>query len=329
MSREVDKRTAELLKATASVAATKASSAKPVFSGLLKEFSRIDRKDLDRLAELDRKYANGTALPCLKLDPLEVAVGRFFNRFNHAFDPDKDEEFSALLADIRLRGGNLVPGLVRATPGGALPYELIYGERRLRACIAAGTPFKAEVGEFADDEIVLLHACENQHRVGASVVETALQLQSWLQLLGGSTDEVSRETAERIAGLFGYTSRRHVYRLRRIAEVPLRVLSDVPGIRRLSFRQAMQLAEAWAQDAPAVEARMKSLGSGPERLPKDVIALLVGESDGKKPGPRDSMPVSIRWPTDPEKSAALRARLVQIEKEFGVRLGLPKKGPTA
>ena len=324
MEHKLGKRASELLRATdQAAAAAPAAGPRAGVPGLMREFARADKASLDRLAELETRYAGGTALPCLKLDPSQIATGRFFNRFPQAFDADKDTEFAALVDDIRAQGGNLVPGMVRPSTDGPLPFELVYGERRLRACALAEVLFEAKVCALSDEEMAVLHTKENSHREDSSAVESALQLRSWLLLLAGSMDRVTGELAERVGTRLGY-KRRHVFTLRRIAEIPLDVLERIPGIRMISVRQAMMLVKAWDDDHEGLEERLRQLATMPARVPKEVIAFLVGPApfSGKDLGSRK---VTIRWPSDPEVAKILRARLQSLEKEFGVRLGLPRK----
>lgn len=324
MEPKLGKRASELLRVTEqAAAAAPAAGPRAGVPGLTREFARADKASLDRLAELETRYAGGTALPCLRLDPAQIATGRFFNRFPQAFEADRDAEFAALVDDIRAQGGNLVPGMVRPSTDGTLPFELVYGERRLRACALAGVLFEAKVCPLTDEEMAVLHTKENSHREDSSAVESALQLRSWLLLLAGSMDRVTGALAERIGARLGY-KRRHVFTLRRIAEIPVDVLGRIPGIRRISVRQAMMLVKAWDEDREGTKERLQQLGTLPPRVPKEVIAFLAGSAGTSDKDPK-SRKVTIRWPSDPEVARTLRARLQAIEKEFGVRLGLPRK----
>ena len=196
-------------------------------------------------ALVKEKYGNGTALPCLNLDPSEIRVGRFFNRLPQSFDETLNVEFAELLDDVRRTGGNLVSGLVRPYVDESNPkikYELVFGERRLKACIKAGAPFKAEIAEISDAEFVQLHSTENRFRPQLSIVESALQFKSWLD---SRTDVTGKKGAvDVLAAEVGY-SRTHFYRLTAIAEIDEAILFSIPGAEKLSAREIEPLVKAW------------------------------------------------------------------------------------
>ena len=196
-------------------------------------------------ALVKEKYGNCTALPCLNLDPSEIRVGRFFNRLPQSFDETLNVEFAELLADVKRTGGNLVSGLVRPYVDESNPkikYELVFGERRLKACIKAGVPFKAEIAEITESEFIHLHSTENRFRPQLSIVESALQFKSWLAVrVDGAGKKVPTEI---LAAEIGY-SRTHYFRLQAIGSIDEKVLFGIPEIERLSAKETDVLCKAW------------------------------------------------------------------------------------
>ncbi|MBU6283053.1 ParB/RepB/Spo0J family partition protein [bacterium] len=102
------------------------------------------------------------------------------------FDADGIAE---LTESIRVHGV-LQPILVRALPGGG--FELIAGERRLRASRAAGlAKVPALVKQTADDDSLVLAIVENVQRAQLSPLEEARAYRALLDDFGLTQDEVA------------------------------------------------------------------------------------------------------------------------------------------
>jgi ParB family chromosome partitioning protein len=81
------------------------------------------------------------------LDPASIGVSRFDARHPSAL---AGADFLNLKAAIAETGVNLVPVLVRKLRDG--PLELVYGRRRLQACLELGLPVESVVRELSDHE---------------------------------------------------------------------------------------------------------------------------------------------------------------------------------
>ena len=81
------------------------------------------------------------------LDPASIEGSRFDPRHPVAL---AGADFMALKSAIAETGVNLVPVLVRQLDGGRL--ELVYGRRRLQACLELGVPIDAVVRELSDHQ---------------------------------------------------------------------------------------------------------------------------------------------------------------------------------
>lgn len=150
------------------------------------------------------------------------------------------------LAESMLEHGQLQPGLVRRRPDGR--YDLVIGERRLRAAVLAGLPFKAmltaadESPLERDDEDRL---AENLEREALSPLEEAAAFREGVRISGLET------FAARIGREPAYVTQR------------LRLLETSPGVRalleeaRITEAIALTLAQypADAQQAIASELR--------------------------------------------------------------------------
>lgn len=102
------------------------------------------------------------------------------------FDPDELEGLSVSLADV----GMLQPLVVRPLGGGR--YELVAGERRLRAAKLAGLTAVPALVRHTDDTDLLKEALvENIHRVQLNPLEEAAAYQQLLQEFGVTQEELA------------------------------------------------------------------------------------------------------------------------------------------
>jgi ParB family transcriptional regulator, chromosome partitioning protein len=103
------------------------------------------------------------------------------------FDEDAHAELTASIGEV----GVLQPVVVRPTADGR--YELIMGERRLRACRAAGREsVPAIVRETADDELLRDALIENLHRTELNPLEEAAAYQQMLDDFEMTHDDLAR-----------------------------------------------------------------------------------------------------------------------------------------
>ena len=102
-----------------------------------------------------------------------------------------DDDSLQTLAESLSERGLLQPVLVRPRAGGT--YELIAGERRLRAARIAGLDsIPAIVRERADSELLELALVENMARADLSPVEEAVACAALIEELGLTREEVGR-----------------------------------------------------------------------------------------------------------------------------------------
>jgi len=106
-----------------------------------------------------------------------------------------DEAIQELAASIRATGV-LQPVLVRRNPGGG-GYQLVVGERRLRATIIAGIKrIPAIVKDVADREMMELSLVENIQRENLNPIEEAKAYQTLVKELGLTHDQVSERVGK-------------------------------------------------------------------------------------------------------------------------------------
>jgi ParB family transcriptional regulator, chromosome partitioning protein len=160
-----------------------------------------------------------------------------------------DETLGGLAMSIR-EVGVLQPVVVRRRDEG---YELVAGERRLRAAKLAGLATIPAVIRETDDTDALREALiENLHREDLSPLEQAAAFQELLEELGSSHDEL----AERL----GY-SRSHVTNTMRLLQLPPPVQRMV-GEGRIAAghaRALLSLEDEEAQEALALRIAAEGL----------------------------------------------------------------------
>jgi ParB family chromosome partitioning protein len=130
------------------------------------------------------------------------------------------EELEELIHSVR-EFGVLQPIVVRPLdkPDGPIRFELIMGERRLRASIAAGlATIPAVVRETADDAMLRDALLENLHRANLNALEEASAYQQLLSDFGITQDELATRLGR---------SRPQVTNTLRLLRLPLDVQTKV------------------------------------------------------------------------------------------------------
>ncbi|MFA7555279.1 MAG: ParB/RepB/Spo0J family partition protein [Spongiibacteraceae bacterium] len=93
---------------------------------------------------------------------------------------DTDGELQELADSLIQTGGNFTPIVVRQKLTGR--YEIISGERRVRAAMIAGIPrMMALIGDFSDDQAAIICITENLQRADLNPIEEAEGLQRMLE----------------------------------------------------------------------------------------------------------------------------------------------------
>lgn len=179
-------------------------------------------------------------LPCADIDPNPAQPRRHF-------DPQALDE---LAASIRVHGV-LQPVIVRRA--GPERYQLVTGERRLRASVVAGRDtIPAIVRDFTEAEIAEVALVENLQRADLNPLEEAAALQRLLVEYGLTQDELARRLGKSRPGLAN----------------SLRLLQAAPKVRealadgRLSaghVRALLSVPAAAAQESLAARVEQKGL----------------------------------------------------------------------
>ncbi len=150
----------------------------------------------DRAAETSvARGADDASLPSVDLVPVpgaelrELAVAEIHPNAKQprtVFDEDALDELTHSIREF----GVLQPVVVRADPAGG--YELVMGERRLRAATAAGLEsIPAVIRSTADDAMLRDALLENIHRAQLNPREEAAAYQQLLEEFGVTHDELA------------------------------------------------------------------------------------------------------------------------------------------
>jgi ParB family chromosome partitioning protein len=209
----------------------------------------------------------------------EIAVGDVVPNPKQPRQVFDDEALDELTHSVR-EFGLLQPIVVRERTGedGDAPrYELIMGERRLRAAKAAGLEtVPAIVRDTTDDALLRDALLENIHRVQLNPLEEAAAYQQLLEEFGA--------THEELAGRIG-RSRSQVTNTIRLLKLPVKVQTRVAAgvISAGHARALLGLRDVEAQDGLA--SRIVAEGMS-VRATEEAVALAAAEQPAAKRRPR-------------------------------------------
>jgi ParB family chromosome partitioning protein len=181
-----------------------------------------------------------------------------------------DEALEELTHSVR-EFGLLQPIVVRERGEGG--YELIMGERRLRAARAAGLDTVPAIVRDTEDDALLRDALlENIHRVQLNPLEEAAAYQQLLEEFGATHEEL----AQRIG-----RSRSQVTNTIRLLKLPVRVQTRVAAgvISAGHARALLGLDDAEAQEALATRIVAEGLSV---RATEEAVALAAAEQPASR-----------------------------------------------
>ena len=105
--------------------------------------------------------------PIIEIEPSLIDASFIRDRLN-----DVDKEHEELVNSIRDHGQQ-VPVLLRPHPKDSARFQVVYGHRRVRACLALAKPVRAVVRALTDAQLVVAQGQENSARKALSYVERA------------------------------------------------------------------------------------------------------------------------------------------------------------
>ena len=216
-----------------------------------------------------------------RIDPHRIRAMSMPNRDPGAFESD---EFESLHQSIVAAGGNSVPVSVvqLESPTAAHDYQLISGERRMRACIQARVPVLAIVrpaDQVPDPQRLLETLQENIARQDLSPYEFGRQLKH-------AIDTGLSPSARALARNIG---RHHsdVSAAIKLASLPTEVIEAFASTAELQYRFEVQLSQALTKNKAAVLSAAGAIKALPDRpAAKEVVTLLVAAAAATAEGVR-------------------------------------------
>jgi ParB family chromosome partitioning protein len=187
------------------------------------------------------------------------------------FDDDALDELTHSVREF----GLLQPIVVRerAEGGNGPTYELIMGERRLRAAKAAGLEtVPAIVRDTTDDALLRDALLENIHRVQLNPLEEAAAYQQLLEEFGATHEELASKIGR---------SRSQVTNTIRLMKLPVKVQTRVAAgvISAGHARALLGLADAEAMDALATRIVAEGMSV---RATEEAVAMAAAEQPAAK-----------------------------------------------
>jgi ParB family transcriptional regulator, chromosome partitioning protein len=197
-------------------------------------------------------------IPCLDVRPNPYQPRK-------QFDQEKLQE----LADSIAQHGMFTPILVRVIPNG---YELIAGERRLRASIMAGKPtVEAIILDFSDEQMMEVSLVENIQREDLNIMEEAMAYQMMMERLSLTQDALAKKVGK---------SREHIANTVRLNKLP-------QTIQTMILNQELSMGHARPLITLDKEADMIMWA---KRIIKENLSVRVVEALLKKPQATPSKP---------------------------------------
>jgi ParB family chromosome partitioning protein len=213
------------------------------------------------------------------LDPSLIRESRFRDRVDQSFEDDAFKLLKSLIAET---GGNVQPIGVRPNPDrseGEKPYEVIYGHRRLRACLELRKEeptkyehikVKATIMAVDDKEAVIQMNLENRGRSDLSVYEQACSLQRQLEA-GFFANHGELAESMRLA-------RNTITERLTIARLPKEVVSLFADPREITVRIALLLTRLTPETSERLDKIKKQVqSSGSPLRAKTILEMLKCE----------------------------------------------------
>lgn len=230
-----------------------------------------------------------------------------------------EEPLGELVHSIR-EFGLLQPIVVRPLPaGGKVAFELIMGERRLRATELAGLEVIPAIVRETDDSDMLRDALlENIHRVQLNPLEEASAYQQLLEEFDVSQAELARRIGR---------SRPLITNMIRLLQLPVPVQRKVAaGVLSAGHARAILGLKAGADAKEKLASRIVAEGLSVRATEEAVVLLNRGDGDDeprKKREPREQPEVVRKWASDAADvldtrvTVQMGARKGRIVVEFG------------
>lgn len=231
----------------------------------------------------------------------------------------EEDALDELVHSIR-EFGLLQPVIVRPLPrGGEVAFELIMGERRLRATKLAGLEVIPAIVRETDDQDMLRDALlENIHRVQLNPLEEASAYQQLLEEFGVSQAELARRIGR---------SRPLITNMIRLLQLPVPVQRKVAaGVLSAGHARAILGVKTGAAEQEKLAERIIAEGLSVRATEEAVVLINRGDAEDapkKKREPREQPEMVREWASsaadalDTRVTVQMGAKKGRIVVEFG------------
>lgn len=218
-----------------------------------------------------------TAQFVTKLEPRRIRQSKWKNRHELSY---ATQEYAQLKAEIEAAGGNVQPIKVRRVGKGADgqdDYEVVYGRRRLRACLELKFEVSAIVEDMDDVGLFKEMERENRYRADLSPWEQGVM---YKDALDAKLFASQRQMAAALNVSLGALNVALA-----LASLPEEVINAFPTPLELQYRWAADLNKALEKDTARVMMLARDLASSePKVASKKVLDALVSVGGAPKPG---------------------------------------------
>lgn len=278
------------------------SSSKPVENSSLKEVKdQVSEVSTPPSAPVDNSQSSLEGLLHLATVPL-ISISANPKQPRQIFEPEALAELTASIKEV----GLLQPPVVRALAGGK--YELIMGERRLRASKEAGlNEITVIVKETADDDLLRDALLENLHRAQLNPLEEAAAYEQLLKDFGCTQEELATRIGR---------SRPQISNTLRLLKLPPTVAKRVAaGVLSAGHARAL-LSLSTSEEIERLATKIVAEGLS-VRAVEEIVAM-GGLEDEKKTRTKHTRPSSPRL-------AEISSRLSdQLDTRVKIELGRSK-----
>ncbi|MGH8159315.1 MAG: hypothetical protein ACREPQ_14435 [Rhodanobacter sp.] len=241
------------------------------------EAERQAREAREQLAPLiaraeaaEAKLATGSGV--IFVDPTRVRRSRFADRHPKAYE---DAAFAELCELLLEAGGNTEAGQVRpVTDDPAYDYELASAHRRHAGCLKNNLPFKVEVHDMTDAQLLRQMYRENTGKLNLSNFERG---RHYAKLVRDKEFSSVRALAAELR-----IPQTTVQRLLRYGDLPAPIVEAFADPREIRFEWIEPLVTAFAADAAAIERAIAGIDPATDNKPLRVFQKLLGLTASKR-----------------------------------------------
>lgn len=235
---------------------------------------------------------------------------------NNPFQPRRqfDQDEIAALAESLKTHEQLQPVIVRRDGD---RYQLISGERRLRAAIHAGlTTVRAEIREADDRMVAELAIVENLQRKDLNAVEKAMSFRNYIDQHGCQQNELAKRLK---------IDRSTIANLMRLLELPEEVLSAIQA-ETLTAGHARALLPLGDEDLQCELARTIIKEQWSVRQTESHVSDLLQAEEDQETGDRGAATVRKKQVTSPQISSLERQLRMDLGTKVEIKQSAKGKG---